>query len=230
MGPWARRIRAVDYPRADIDPDDVIRAPGTREFIEQLLAAYEADALDRELAGRKSSLRSRMHGVDILPPEGVDRDSPRRSQVSPWRIFEDERIRVTATLVDHGAMYPAFAFRFDTARWSVVFSGDTGPSANLIALARDADVLVHEVIDPRFAARTFGDPPYTEAQQEALEVVLTKHTSAERVGEIARSAGVQRLVLSHLVPGNLTAEYWTGLVSDFEGEVIVGEDLTTLDL
>jgi ribonuclease BN (tRNA processing enzyme) len=230
IGPWARRIRAMVYPGADIDPDDEIRAPGTREFVEQLLGAYEADSLDRELAGRKSSLRSRMHGVDIIPPHDLDPDSPQAAAVRPWRVYEDECVHVSATIVDHGAMHPALAFRFDTARWSVVFSGDTGPSANLITLAAGADTLVHEVIDSRFAGRMIGSPPYTDAQQEVIAMVLAKHTSVEDVGLIAHKAGVKRLALSHLVPGDLPPEYWQELVTGFEGEVIVGEDLTTLEL
>lgn len=230
VGPWAHKIRAMDYPCADIDPDDEIRAPGTREFVEQLLGAYEADALDRELAGRELPLRSRMHGVDIIPPDGLDQDSARLAPVAPWQVFEDESVGVSATIVDHGAMYPALAFRFDTARWSVVFSGDTGPSPNLIALAAGADILVHEAIDPRAASRMFGEPPYTVAQNEAIAMILAKHTSVEKVGLIAQKAGVKRLALSHLVPGDLTSEHWRQLVTDFEGDVFIGEDLTTLEL
>ncbi|MWA16159.1 hypothetical protein [Streptomyces sp. BA2] len=41
---------------------------------------------------------------------------------------------MTATLVDHHPAAPAFAYRFDTPNGSVVFSGDTGVSDNLIDL------------------------------------------------------------------------------------------------
>src|SRR5215470_6926440 len=61
-------------------------------------------------------------------------------------VMHDDRVKVTAALVDHPPVKPAFAYRFDTADRSIVFSGDTAPSASLVALARGADVLVHEVL------------------------------------------------------------------------------------
>src|SRR3989440_5819791 len=40
-------------------------------------------------------------------------------------VLRDERVKVTCTLVDHGMVKPAFAYRFDTADRSIVISGDT---------------------------------------------------------------------------------------------------------
>jgi ribonuclease BN (tRNA processing enzyme) len=66
-------------------------------------------------------------------------------------VMEDDRVRVEATRVFHGPeVVDAYAYRFTVKRSGkvVVFSGDTAaPDANLIALARDCDVLVHEVQD-----------------------------------------------------------------------------------
>ena len=61
-------------------------------------------------------------------------------------VMQDERVKVTAALVEHPPVAPAFAYRFDGPDRSIVFSGDTRPSAALIELARGADVLVHEVM------------------------------------------------------------------------------------
>ena len=47
--------------------------------------------------------------------------------------MQDENIKVTAALVDHPPMRPAFAYRFDCPDSSIVFSGDTRPSTNLFA-------------------------------------------------------------------------------------------------
>lgn len=55
-------------------------------------------------------------------------------------------MRVTATLVPHGPMYPSFAFRFDTDHGSVIFFDDTAKSENLITLAQGTDILVHEAV------------------------------------------------------------------------------------
>ncbi|MGH7625671.1 MAG: hypothetical protein ACREOJ_10175, partial [Gemmatimonadaceae bacterium] len=50
-------------------------------------------------------------------------------------VMHDENVRVTAALVHHPSMVPAFAYRFDAADRSIVVSGDTTPSENLVALA-----------------------------------------------------------------------------------------------
>lgn len=70
----------------------------------------------------------------------------RPPRMASFPVMSDENVTVTATLVSHYDVYPAFAFRFDLNRsgTSVTFSGDTTKSDNVIALARDTDVLVHE--------------------------------------------------------------------------------------
>ncbi|HWF64464.1 MAG TPA: MBL fold metallo-hydrolase, partial [Rhizomicrobium sp.] len=61
-------------------------------------------------------------------------------------VMQDANVKVTAALVDHGMIKPAFAYRFDCPDRSIVISGDTRPSKNLVRLAHGADVLVHEVM------------------------------------------------------------------------------------
>src|SRR4029079_9679300 len=61
-------------------------------------------------------------------------------------VMTDENVKVTCALVDHPPVVPAFACRFDSADRSIVISGDTQRSDALIRLAKDADVLVHEVL------------------------------------------------------------------------------------
>ena len=51
-------------------------------------------------------------------------------------VYRDARVRVTCATVDHYTVKPAFAFRFDTPKRSIVVSGDTTYSDHLIDLAR----------------------------------------------------------------------------------------------
>jgi len=60
--------------------------------------------------------------------------------------MQDENVRVTATLVDHPPVFPAFAYRFDASDRSIVISGDTRPCENLVKLAQKVDVLVHSAM------------------------------------------------------------------------------------
>ena len=104
---------------------------------------------------------------------------------------------VTATLVAHYDVYPAFAFRFDLVKSgvSVTFSGDTTKSDNLITLAKDTDILVHEAqfsLDDAYYGNRF--PP---------NYLVSSHTSAEQVGEVAAAANAKHVILSHYEPTNL---------------------------
>jgi len=141
-------------------------------------------------------------------------------------VWTDDKVKVSATLVHHPIVEPAFAYRFDTPDRSIVISGDTTPSDNLVRLAQGADVLVHEAMYlpavDRLAARVPNHPGLKQH-------LLASHTSAEDAGRVAQEAGVKLLVLSHLVPADdpgVTDEMWIAAARvHFSGPVIVGRDL-----
>ena len=145
------------------------------------------------------------------------------------RVLQDENLTVTATLVDHPPVVPAFAYRFDASDRSIVISGDTLPSDNLIRLAGGADVLVHEALYVPALDRLAARVPNGAALKRSI---LSHHTPVEEAGRVARAAGVKRLVLSHFVPADdpaVTDQMWLeGARTHFSGEVILGKDLLEL--
>ena len=233
---------------AALPPDDPARppvplvqpahpTPGIVEVTERLMAAaaYDVNVRMRE-AGRRDLTALVAPSPVELPPglgaAGPDRVAP---GMEPVLVAEDDDVRVTATLVRHAPVFPAFAYRLDTDAGSVVVSGDTAPSPNLVRLARGADVLVHEVYDDG------GDRDDDEAgadDEERWEAarrhhhLTTSHTGLSQVGAVAAEAGVRRLVLTHFVPGDdvLADDHWLKGVRDFDGEVVVGRDLLELPL
>jgi ribonuclease BN (tRNA processing enzyme) len=87
----------------------------------------------------KKDIRTLVNVEDIQLPEIVGFKSPNETsepEMQPFKIYEDDRVRVSATLVYHAPIWPAFGYRFDTDEGAVVFSGDTGPSQNLVKLAK----------------------------------------------------------------------------------------------
>jgi ribonuclease BN (tRNA processing enzyme) len=132
-----------------------------------------------------------------------------------------------AAAVAHAPVEPALAYRFDSVGGrSVVVSGDTGPCDALVELARDADVLVHEVIHPEYVVPQ--EPSEVNTDWELLRRhLLSSHTSVHDLGGLAARAGVGTLVLSHLVPaGRVSDEDWLGPVRQtFGGQTVVGRDL-----
>lgn len=144
-------------------------------------------------------------------------------------VMKDENVTVTAALVNHPPVVPSFAYRFDCPDRSIVFSGDTAPSDNLIRLAQGADVLVHEVMHMPSLDQLIATEPNAKTLREHL---IASHTTTEQVGRIAAEAGVKTLVLSHFVPGGypfLKDEVWFDAVRPhFSGRLVVGRDLLEL--
>jgi len=141
-------------------------------------------------------------------------------------VMQDTNVKVTAALVDHGMVKPAFAYRFDCPDRSIVISGDTRPSENLVRLAHGADVLVHEVMYlPALEKLAASEPNATTLSAH----LMAAHTTTQHVGRIATEAGVKTLVLSHFVPGGTPAipdQTWFDAVKPyFSGRLIVGRDL-----
>jgi ribonuclease BN (tRNA processing enzyme) len=147
--------------------------------------------------------------------------------MEPVEIYplDDNGVRVTAILVQHAPVFPAFAYRFDTPSGSAVFSGDTGPCDNVVRLAQGADYLVHEVIDLDFVRGRVAKMPNRD---NIINHLTESHTSPEDAGRIAARAGVQTLVLSHLVPGDgeIAEDDWEARAkTSFDGNVVCGVDL-----
>jgi ribonuclease BN (tRNA processing enzyme) len=141
-------------------------------------------------------------------------------------ILREDEMKVTAALVHHPPVTPAFAYRFDAPDRSVVISGDTTPSDHLVQLAKDADVLIHEAYYPPAIERLVANVPNAPTLARSI---VSHHTSAEDAGRIAQTAGVGLLVLSHLVPCDdpaVSDEMWIEAArKHFGGPIVVGKDL-----
>ncbi len=158
----------------------------------------------------------------------VEEVQPKAQQIV---LMDAGGLRVTAARVEHPPLVDSFAYRFDWAGKSVVWSGDTRPCQALIDLARGADVLVHEVMYLPAMERLIA----SESNAPSLRAhLLASHTLVEQAGEIAAAAGVKTLVLSHFVPGgdaSVTDEMWQGAAAKaFAGRIVVGRDLQRLPL
>jgi ribonuclease BN (tRNA processing enzyme) len=156
--------------------------------------------------------------VEIAVPPGSSY-LDRAPKTAPFPVTSDDNVAVTATLVSHYDVYPAFGFRFDLKKSgaSVTFSGDTTKSDNLIALAKDTDILVHEAqfsLDDAYYGNRF--PP---------NYLVNSHTSAEQVGEVAAAAGAKHVILSHYSPTDLPDSEWQNAIAKhYSGKVTVARD------
>lgn len=199
---------------------------GLSEMFNAFMTAHATDINDRIINAKRPSPVTLFEALDIDIPasagfDAIDNPCP---DMEPFEIFRDENVIVTATLVVHPPVAPAFAFRFETADGSVTISGDTSPSENLVRLAADTDLLMHEAVDFEWSDRTFarqpGNAPHASAQQHGRS-----HSSPEQAGEVATRAGAKKLLLHHLIPGNAPKEAWHKASRTFSGPLHIAEDL-----
>ncbi|MFI5664177.1 MBL fold metallo-hydrolase [Streptomyces sp. NPDC051684] len=203
--------------------------PGLKDLFADALNgwAYQFNELGREATMPEHPDRiMALHEIDVAPT-GADPLRSRAPRMRPFTVFEDDRIRVSATLVPHGLVFPAFGYRVETPDGVIAFSGDTAYDDNVVELAHEADVLVHEAVSVDYYADR--DPA-----DGFIEHLKTAHTDVVNTGDVARRAGARKLVLSHLGParpGMVPDRVWReGATRRYGGPVVVGNDLDVVRL
>jgi ribonuclease BN (tRNA processing enzyme) len=161
-------------------------APSAADLVESILAGYAYHLNVMPLDARMPDPAALVRRIDV------------RIGAEPVVVCSDDAVRVSAVRVTHGHAVPALAYRFDTADGSVVFSGDTTVNDDLIALARGADLLVHQVADLDYLRRSgLGEAD--------LAHLAGLHTDVTEVGGVAERAGVGELILTHYLPADPAA-------------------------
>jgi ribonuclease Z len=189
-------------------PMRVIGPRGTRAMMQGLHAAYAEDIRMRTVEEK-------------LPRTGVDVES--REFEADGTIYDEDGVQVTAFAVDHGGeLRPAYGYRVSYGGRSVVISGDTRLSENLIRHAIGADVIIHELFAAAPDVRT--DP--------SVQFRSAHHSSPTDAARVFERAKPRLAVFTHvaLVPDRQgrppSVNDVLGEVSQiFTGRVEVGEDL-----
>ena len=155
-------------------------------------------------------------------------------------VYQDANVRVTAAENSHfdfhegsaAGKHKSYSYRFETPDRVIVFTGDTGPSNAVTELAKGADLLVSETSscegrmqemadDGRWQAMTSGE------QAGIIRQMTQGHMTLDEIGEMAATANVKTVVLSHLThkrDGDYTS--WAEEVKKhFSGEVLIAKDL-----
>lgn len=187
-------------------PLKVFGPTGTKQMTDYLLKAYQYDIGIREEDDKASAEGSELLTTDIN--EGV--------------VYEQDGVKIIAFLVDHYPVVPALGYRIEFGGHSVVLSGDTRYSENLIKFAKGTDLLVHEVA---IASDTLKktDPRYN---------ILAHHTTPEQASKVFTAVKPKLAVYSHIVRlyGYPEEEILTRTKKNYSGSVILGEDLMSFSV
>jgi ribonuclease BN (tRNA processing enzyme) len=207
---------------------------GTLLRLDQLGASLEAldtvvlthlhlDHVSDLLALANARYLSDMPGLQVFGPEGTDVYFKIAKSVYPNLDKMDVAVRellpmdsislngfdIFAEEACHSVT--ALAYRLETEEKVVVYSGDTEPCPRVAALAKGADLLVHECSFP-----------------EPFDV--TNHSTPNKLGRMIKNQGVKRVVLTHLYPEAAGCEdAMAGQVIELCGApTIVGWDLMSV--
>ncbi len=181
---------------------------GTSKMMFHLKQAFEYDIRIRRVNDRAGP-----DGVVLLVKD-----------ISEGVVYNKGGVKVTAFEVDHAPVKPAFGYRIDYAGRSVVLSGDTRVSENLIRHARGVDLLVHEVFAPETLQRA-GVPP------ERAKNIVAYHTTPEQAGQVFARAKPKLAVYSHIcLPTATDQDLLPPTRKTYAGPLELGEDLMVIEV
>lgn len=187
-------------------PLKVFGPGGTKNLTEHLRSAFGYDIKIRIEDDRASEEGSKLLTTEIQ--EGI--------------IYENNGVKVTAFEVDHFPIAPAFGYRIEFRGRSVVLSGDTRYSENLIKFAKGTDLLIHEV----------AIAPDTLTRENQKFSILAHHTTAQQASKIFNETKPKLAVYSHIVKIYITneEEIMKQTKEAYSGPLIMGEDLMSFSI
>jgi ribonuclease Z len=206
-------------------PTPVYGPTGVEKVVDGFRAAYVLDF----------GYRVAHHSEKIMPPggsggKGMPFALPPAGQGDDVVVLNDKGLKVTAFRVDHAPIDPAVGYRFDYKGRSVVISGDTKKTPSVQAVAKGADILVHEALQPalvKILETEFADHNLNNMSQ-VMRDILNYHTTPEEAAAQAAAAGAKQLVLNHIVPPMPVRFAYPAFLGDaakfYDQPITVGED------
>ncbi len=188
------------------NPLKVFGPKGSKAMTDYLRKAYGFDIKIRAEDDKAFLEGSKLLTTDIQ--EGV--------------VYEKNGVKVIAFLVDHFPVVPAFGYRIEYDGHSVVLSGDTRYSENLIKFAKGTDLLVHEV----------AIAPDTLSKTDLKYHILAHHTTPEQAAKVFNTVKPKLAVYSHIVRlyGSTTEEILKRTKANYPGPLVSGEDLMSFSV
>jgi len=188
-------------------PLRVVGPEGTQDLVDGTLAMLTADI------GYRID-----HHADLTEGPRVEVE-----EVGPGDRFELDGLTVVVGATDLRPVTPTVGYRVSDGSTSVVIAGDGVPCAGLDELVAGATGYVQTVLRDDLV-RLVPVPRFQD--------ILDYHSTVAQAADTARRAGVAVLILTHYIPGLAagTEDEWRRQAAGFPGQVVLGDDLTSIDL
>ncbi|MCR9141549.1 MAG: MBL fold metallo-hydrolase [bacterium] len=202
---------------------NLVGPPGTTKFLNGVRQSFEDDMHERQ----------RIVGIK---PDGSHLDMAKARDLKiegdgAIPVYSENGVLISAFRVDHPAWDFAYGYKIEYGGKTVVVSGDTRYTPAIVTHARDADLLIHEAVNlemmrtiTKAVAKHGGN-----VDPKRIERIRTTHTPTNEVATAAAKAGVERLVLTHLIPpipalGFIEGAFIKGMDKIYDGEIVVARD------
>ena len=184
---------------------------GTKNFVDNIKDAFNED------------IKIRLEKPEELKMPGL---KTYVKEISDGLVYKSKNIEVHAIDVDHGGgVEHAYGYKINYKDKSVVISGDTNYSEELVNAANDVDVLIHEIA---------AAPSSLINKSEKIRGIMNYHTTPEELTKIINQTNAKLTVLNHvLLLGGITEDKVLKLIKtnlDKDTEVIFGYDLLAIEL
>lgn len=187
-------------------PMEVWGPTGTTSMMEGLRKAYAYDIDVRHKSGLPASR-------DGIAAAFIDINTDKV-------VYDRDGVKVTAFLVNHGLVSPAFGYRVDYKGRSVVISGDTSPTENLYKYGVNSDVFLHEVMSPALIK-------YLQVNfAKHADKIVSHHTTAEQAADIFAKTNPRLAVYYHTKNGGNFAKSLIEVTRQtYSGQLEISSDL-----
>ncbi|MEY4372874.1 MAG: hypothetical protein RL219_1643 [Actinomycetota bacterium] len=206
------------------DLNDVMTTHWIRTREERTLQIYgpvgTARFVERQLHALEDDIGYRIEHHDILT-RGPQVDV---TELQPGDAFTIGDVDITTAATMHAPVRPTIGYRLEHEGTSAALVGDTTPCDGVDELAAGADVYVQTVLRKDIVELLPG---------EMAQDILEYHSGVVEAAQTAARVGAKRLAMTHMVPAPTPDQYpeWIALAAaHFDGDVIIGDDLTTISI
>lgn len=166
------------------------------------------------------SIHHRIHGKQPVAHPTYYQTIQHEYAEGGW-TFVDGEVTVEAFEMAHGDMKPSFGYRVTTPDKTIAISGDTAKTEQIFRLAKDADILIHEVIT---------DAGLALVSDFWQQYHKSYHTRTEELAEIANKIKPDILVLTHVLHyGAPVSSALTEIKKHYKGKVLLASDLDIIE-